>query len=65
MDEKTEIKNKSVDIKSKDLDNKKVAKEVEKNDEKKKDLSQLLKIKKLKYKGDSELPKNNLHEKDD
>lgn len=61
-DEKTEIKNKSVDIKSKDLDNKKVAKEVEKNEEKKKDISQLLKIKKLKYKGDSELPKNNLHD---
>ena len=48
MDKKelTEVDNKKVVIKNKDLDNKKVAKEVEKNDEKKKDIKDLLKIKK-------------------
>lgn len=65
--EKDEKKNVSistanVQVKQKDVaESKKIEKEMEKVQDKK-DLTKLLKIKKLKYKGDSELPKNNLYE---
>lgn len=59
MDSKSSV----ISIKASDVKSSKVVeKALEKADEKKKTTKDLFKIKKLKYAGDKELPKNNLHE---